>query len=383
MTQTRARDLGLNFSGTPGQYNAITDVPGLKVGYSTINQAPTADKPAKIQTGVTAILPRGHNPGAAYLWAGQHTLNGNGEMTGCHWIQDAGYFVSPICITNTHSVGTVHQATVKWMVDQYPDFFQQQRNFVMPVVAETCDAILNDINGCHVKEEHVFEALNQASDGPIQEGNVGGGNGMITYEFKGGTGTASRQITLGDKTYHLGVLVQSNFGARQDFTVLGVPVGEQLTADTIMAQLQQEEFGSIIVVIATDLPLLPSQLNRVAKRASLGIARTGTIGGHSSGDIFMAFSTANAMNQELVENGIRDLKMLDDEYINEAYRAARDAVEESIINSMVAGETSQAFKPEHLVVKAIDHQALKKVMAAHSPDRGGNNPVESLDENTG
>ena len=359
----RARQLGLNFPGTPGPHNAITDIPGLKVGYSTITQLPKDPADSKIQTGVTAILPRGHNPEAAYLWAGQHTLNGNGEMTGCHWLQDAGYFVSPICITNTHSVGAVHQGTVKWMVEQYPAFFQQQRNFVMPVIAETCDAILNDINGCHVQEQHVIEALNNATDGPIAEGNIGGGNGMITYEFKGGTGTSSRQLVIDDQTYHVGVLVQSNFGARADLTVLGVPVGQHLTDDTILSQLRQDEFGSIIVIIATDLPLIPSQLNRVAKRASLGIARTGTIGGHSSGDIFMAFSTANPMTESAPKAAIRPLTILDDSHIDSVYRAARDAVEESIINAMLAGEDAQAFKPEGLEVKAIDHDALMAVMA--------------------
>ena len=255
-------------------------------------------------------------------------------------------------------MGAVHQGTVKWMIEQYPDFFQQQRNFVMPVIAETCDAILNDINGCHIKEEHVIAALNNATDGPIAEGNVGGGNGMITYEFKGGTGTASRELIIDNKTYHLGVLVQSNFGTRQDLSILGVPVGQHLTEDTILSQLQQDEFGSIIVVIATDLPLMPSQLNRVAKRASLGIARTGTIGGHSSGDIFMAFSTANANTQGGPKEAVRTQELLDDSHIDKVYRAARDAVEESIINAMLAGEDSEAFRPKGLTVKAIDHQQL-------------------------
>ena len=364
---TRARSLGLNFPGTTGPHNAITDVPGLKVGYTTLTQAAdTANGQPKIQTGVTAILPRGHNPEPAYLWAGQHTLNGNGEMTGCHWIQDAGYFVSPICITNTHSVGAVHQGTVKWMVEHYPAFFQQQRNFVMPVVAETCDALLNDINGCHVQEQHVIDALNKATDGPIAEGNVGGGNGMTTYEFKGGTGTASRQLHIGDQPYHVGVLVQSNFGARQDLSVLGVPVGRHLTENTILDQLKQDEFGSIIVVIATDLPLIPPQLNRVAKRASLGIARTGTIGGHSSGDIFMAFSTANAMTPMASGEFIREQTMLDDSAIDLVYRAARDAVEESIINAMVAAQDAVAIRPEGMVVKAIDHSALMAVMRKYA-----------------
>ena len=358
----RARDLGMLFPGEAGSNNAITDVPGISVGFSSI-KSKEGCKP-KIQTGVTALHPKNIDDSPTYVWAGQHTLNGNGEMTGCHWIQDAGYFISPICITNTHSVGTVHQATVNWMIQQYPEFFQKQSNFVMPVIAETCDAILNDINGSHVKESHVFEALNNATDGPIAEGNVGGGNGMVTYEFKGGTGTSSRQVSIGDDTYHVGVLVQSNFGAREDLNILGVPVGQHLQDDTILAQLQQDEFGSIIVVIATDLPLIPSQLNRIAKRASLGIARTGTIGGHSSGDIFLAISTANAMAQdEPVASAFHDMKVLDDRYLDRVYRATRDAVEESVINAMLAGETSLAYKPEGLVVKAIDQKALMHLMS--------------------
>ncbi|MDC0003304.1 P1 family peptidase [Porticoccaceae bacterium] len=202
----------------------MTDVLGLNVGYSTSAEIPQNKNQPKVQAGVTAMLACGYDPEPAYLWGGQHTLNGNGEMTGCHWLHDAGYFVSPICITNTHSVGMVHHATIQWMLEQYPTFFKQERNFVMPVIAETCDAILNGINDLHVKEQHVLEALNNASDGPVAEGNVGGGNGMITYEFKGGTGTLSRRITMGDSDYTVVVLVQSNFGARKDLTILGVPV---------------------------------------------------------------------------------------------------------------------------------------------------------------
>ena len=362
----RARQLGLNFPGTPGPHNAITDVPHLQVGYCTLTDIPQDRSRPKVQTGVTAILPRGAEAAPAYLWAGQHTFNGNGEMTGCHWIHDAGYFISPICITNTHSVGTVHQATLKWMIERYPDFFSQSRNFVMPVIAETYDGLLNDINGLHVKEEHVFTALNSATSGPVAEGNVGGGNGMITYEFKGGTGTSSRQITIDGGSYTVGVLMQSNFGIRADLNILGVPVGKYLTDDMFLTQLKLGEFGSIIVIIATDIPLIPSQLNRVAKRASLGIARTGTIGGHSSGDIFMAFSTANAMVQAPDAGkgsaAIRSLNMLDDAYLDEVYRAVRDAVEESIINAMLAGETSGSYQYPGLTVTAIDYQALMEVM---------------------
>lgn len=355
MPKPRGRELGLNFPGTPGPHNAITDVPGVTVGYCTI------DDGRRVKTGVTAIHPRPVDQEPAYVWAGQHTLNGNGEMTGCHWIHDAGYFVSPICITNTHSVGMAHHGVIKWMVNQYPDFFATRYNFVMPVIGETYDGVINDINGQHVEENDVLEALNAATSGPIAEGNVGGGNGMITYEFKGGTGTSSRKLPIEGKDYTLGVLVQSNFGAREDLTVLGVPVGQHLTENTVHRQLKEKEFGSIIVIIATDAPLIPSQLNRVAKRATLGLARTGTIGGHGSGDIFLAFSTANAMPLG-VDDPIRPMEVLDDKEINHVYRAARDAVEESIINAMLAAETSTSFRPEGMTISAIDHRALMEII---------------------
>ena len=368
----RARQLGLNFPGTTGPNNAITDVPGITVGFCNINQTGDSSGQPKIQTGVTAIHPQGHlgdsqppnafypqaPARAAYFWAGQHTLNGNGEMTGCQWIHDAGYFMGPICITNTHAVGMTHHASMKWMIEHYPDFFHREHRFAMPVVAETFDGILNDINGLHVKEKHVFEALNSAQSGPVAEGNSGGGNGMITYEFKGGTGTSSREITLEDKTYTLGVLVQSNFGSREDLTVLGVPVGQHLTGDKIYEKAAVKELGSIIVIIATDAPLIPSQLTRIAKRATLGLARTGTIGGHGSGDIFLAFTTANAWEPGQQTTPTTHREMLGEHCLNEFYRAARDATEESIINAMVAGESTVAFRPQGAEVKAIDHEAL-------------------------
>ena len=360
MTNERARTLGLAFPGETGPVNAITDVPDVSVGFSTVNCS------THIQTGVTAIHPRVLTNTPAYLWAGQHTLNGNGEMTGCHWIHDAGYFMSPICITNTHSVGMAHHATIKWMIEQYPDFFHRQHRFAMPVIAETFDGILNDINGLHIKEEHVMEALNSASSGPVEEGNVGGGNGMITYEFKGGTGTSSRVIDIEGESYTVGVLVQSNFGSREDLSILGVPVGQHLTDDKVYEKCRVKELGSIIVIIATDAPLIPTQLTRIAKRASLGIARTGTIGGNSSGDIFLAFTTANAWDPTQQKTPTMTMEVLGDQHLDVIYRAARDAVEESIINAMIAGKTSQAFKPESMVIKAIDHQRLMRIMNAHT-----------------
>ena len=363
-TKPRARQLGLNLPGTTGPHNAITDVPGITVGFCNIDQAGDSPGQPKIQTGVTAIHPQGNTDSPAYLWAGQHTLNGNGEMTGCQWIHDAGYFMGPICITNTHAVGTVHQAALRWMIEHYPDFFHSEHRFAMPVVAETFDGILNDINGLHVKEEHAFQALNSAQSGPVAEGNTGGGNGMITYEFKGGTGTSSREIIVEDKTYTLGVLVQSNFGAREDLTVLGVPVGQHLTDDKIYQKAAVQELGSIIVIIATDAPLTPPQLTRIAKRATLGLARTGTIGGHGSGDIYLAFTTANAWEPGKQTTSTTTMEVLGEHCLNDFYRAARDATEESIINAMVAGETSVAFRPEGAEVKAIDHEALINLMPA-------------------
>ena len=364
----RARALGLNFPGQTGAFNAITDVSNISVGFSTVNAQAAGSEPGpKVQTGVTAIHPRAVADAPAYVWAGQHTLNGNGEMTGCQWIQDAGYFMGPICITNTHSVGMAHHATLKWMIAQYPEFFAAEHRFVMPVIAETYDGILNDINGLHIKEQHVLEALDSASTGPVAEGNVGGGNGMISYEFKAGTGTASRLFTVEGEGYTLGVLVQANFGKRQDLSVLGVPVGQHLTHNTIAEQVAQAEQGSIIVVIATDAPLLPSQLTRVAKRASLGIARTGTIGGHGSGDIFLAFSTANAWQPGKQAPAHMDLKAVNDQQLDTLYRAARDGVEEAIINAMLAGETSVSHRPEGVVVEAIDPKALMAVMESYQP----------------
>ena len=354
MKQCTRRILGINFPGETGPLNAITDVPGITVGFCNLDQKA---KP-KIQTGVTALHPQGETNSPAYLWAGQHTLNGNGEMTGCQWIHDAGYFMGPICITNTHAVGMAHHATMKWMIKHYPDFFHNEHRFAMPVIAETFDGILNDINGLHIQEEHVFEALNSARSGPVAEGNTGGGNGMITYEFKGGTGTSSRLISIGDKTYTLGVLVQSNFGTREDLTIRGVPVGVHLTDNKVYEKSAVSELGSIIVIIATDAPLIPSQLTRIAERASLGLARTGTIGGHSSGDIYLAFTTANAWQPGQQTDPVMVMDVLGDHCLNEFYRATRDAVEESIINAMLAGEDSEAFRPKGLTVKAIDHQQL-------------------------
>ena len=361
----RGRELGLPFSGEPGTHNAITDVPGVEVGFKTItkNKGPGEDGPG-VQTGVTAILPRGRDAAPSYLYAGIHSLNGNGEMTGSHWINDAGYFVSPICITNTHSVGMAHHAVIKWMIQKYPDFFAQPGGFVMPVVAETYDGLLNDINGLHVTETDVFDALDGAASGPVAEGNVGGGNGMMTYEFKGGTGVSSRVFEIGRRRHTLGVLVQSNFGKRRDLIVCGVPVGELMPDGAIVDQIKQQELGSIIVIIATDTPLVPSQLSRVAKRASLGLARTGALAANGSGDIFLAFSTAQEAIDLTKASAARDVTAVEDYHLDEVYRAARDATEEAIVNAMLAAETSQSVNPKGVTAHAIDHDRLLDVMGA-------------------
>lgn len=272
----RARDLGLPFPGTPGPHNAITDVLGVEVGFCTLT-----DTSKGMRTGVAAILPRGSGDVPRPVWAGQFALNGYGEMTGTHWINDAGYFVGPICITNTHSVGMVHHGATRWMIERYAEYSRREHAWAMPVVAETYDGVLNDINAQAVNWSHAIEALNAASGGPAAEGAVGGGNGMICYEFKGGTGTSSRRVSIGTEDYTMAALVQANHGIRPWLNILGRPVGQQMTK----GRLLQQETGSIIVILATDAPLSALSLRQIAKRASPG--------GNSSGDIFLAFSVAN------------------------------------------------------------------------------------------
>ena len=280
----RARDLGIPLEGTPGPFNAITDVSNVEVGFATVIEDQS------VRTGVTAIHPRGkadHDP----VFGGVFSFNGNGEMTGAAWVEEGGFVEGPICITNTHSVGLVRDTVIGWQVKNNAMF----QKWSVPVVAETADGWLNDMNGFHVKPEHVLHALETANSGPLPEGNVGGGTGMICYEFKGGTGTASRKLPEKFGGYIVGALVQANFGRRYQLTVAGVPVGQHITEDAPFTSGENpfQEQGSLIVILATDAPLLPSQLKRVAKRATLGMARTGSLGGNGSGDIFLAFSTAN------------------------------------------------------------------------------------------
>ena len=369
-SKPRARDLGLPFEGTPGAFNAITDVGGVVVGFTTLikGDGPLIVGKGPVRTGVTAILPKGKKDRPSPIWAGHFNLNGNGEMTGTHWIDDAGYFIGPVCITNTHSVGIVHHATVGWMIDHHDDFFQKNHAWAMPVVAETYDGLTNDICGRHITEEHVLGAINSARSGPVPEGNVGGGTGMLTYEFKGGTGTASRMIEIGTREYTVGVLVQSNFGRRKDLRILGVPVGRYLPEDSIFEQMNTHERGSIIVVIGSDLPLLPAQLRRVAKRGALGIGRTGTPGGHYSGDIFLAFSVANHIEPPRLD-GVQPshdrLDFVNDHHMDHIYDAVVQAIEEAIVNAMIAAESMTTVKPPGYTVEAIDHNRLKDIMKQH------------------
>ena len=345
----RARDLGLPFRGTTGPCNAITDVAGVQVGFTTLS-----DPENGIRTGVTAILPRGDGAVPKPVWAGQYALNGNGEMTGTHWINDAGYFVGPICITNTHSVGMVHHGAVRWMIDTYADYFRDEHAWAMPVVAETYDGVLNDINGLHVSAQHAIDALNSAKSGAVEEGSTGGGNGMICYEFKGGTGTSSREVSLGGAEYMVGALVQANHGIRPWLTILGKSVGEEQT----QGRLREQETGSIIVILGTDAPLSALSLRQVAKRAAIGVGRGGSPGGNNSGDIFLAFSTANDRPMPQQDEALIARQELNADLLDPFYLAAVQAVEEAVVNALVAGEDAATFKPKGRTCYAIDTDAL-------------------------
>jgi len=353
MSKLRARELGLPFPGITGPNNAITDVPGIQVGYKTlINNDPTS--PA--QTGVTAILPHGRSENPQPVWAGMYALNGNGEMTGTHWIHDGGYFTGPVMITNSHGVGITHHAAVKWQINQYKNVWENNHLWAMPVVAETFDGVLNDINTMHVTEQDALDALDNAKEGPVAEGNVGGGTGMIAYDFKGGTGTSSRIVEIDGTQYTLATLVQANHGMRPWLSVLGAPVGKFMTENCIHPVHEQ---GSIIVLIATDAPMLPHQLKRLAKRAALGVGRNGSPGGNNSGDIFLAFSTANRQDMPQLSGAIQSMTRLNDEVFDDFYMAAVESVEESVVNAMVAAEDTVTFKqPTGKICKAIDGEKL-------------------------
>ena len=354
----RARDLGIPFDGTPGQFNAITDVAGVEVGLVTLVSGTGKLTPGKgpVRTGVTAVLPRGRES-RDQVFAAWFTLNGNGEMTGTTWVEESGFLEGPVMITNTHSVGVVRDAVIAWQMLKQGKTFQP---WSLPVVAETWDGFLNDINGFHVKPEHVAQSLDQAASGPVAEGNTGGGTGMVAHGFKGGTGTASRRFDVSGKSYVLGVLVQANYGSRGGLTIAGVPVGREIT--DMLPGKAPADTGSIIVVIATDAPLLPHQLKRVVKRAALGIAKNGGIGGNSSGDIFIAFSTANPGAGK--EEKMASVTMLPNDLINGVFAATVQATEEAIINAMVAAETMTGVDGN--TVYAIPHDRLKAVMKKYN-----------------
>jgi len=356
----RARDLMIPFEGETGPYNAITDVPGVEVGYATIieGSGPLVQGGGPVRTGVTAILPFGRTKQLKPAWAGFHALNGNGEVTGVHWIRHAGHFFGPLCITNTHAVGAVHQGVTSWMIDHYAEEFSRKHIWAMPVVGETYDGVLNDINGMHVRAEHARQAIETATGGAIAEGNVGGGTGMIAYEYKGGTGTASRTIRLGGEKYTVGVLVQANHGIREWFTVLGVPVGREDMTNKLLPREQ----GSVIVAIATDIPMLPHQLERVAQRGSIGIGRNGTPGGNNSGDMFVAFSTANRVTRDVYIEETREVRSLPDDWFDDIYLAVVLAIEEAIVNAMLAAQDTETLKPAGKTCRALDGAVLVDIL---------------------
>jgi D-aminopeptidase len=343
----RARDLGIPLEGTPGRLNAITDVKGVEVGHTTLISGKGKLKVGvgPVRTGVTAVLPRGRDSEDP-VFAGWFSLNGNGEMTGTAWIEESGFLEGPVLITNTSSVGTVRDAVVKWWTQRG----RAGERWVLPVVAETYDGYLNDTHGFHVKEKHAIAALESARGGLVAEGNVGGGTGMTCFEFKGGIGTASRKV----KRYTIGVLVQANFGLRHQLVVAGVPVGKEIPEDT----WKKRESGSIIIILATDAPLLPHQLKRLARRTSLGLARTGSVSGNGSGDLFLAFSTANpgAAN----DKGLTRVRFLPNERMDPLFEATVQATEEAILNALVTAKT-MVGRDGHKVV-ALPHDRLREVM---------------------
>ena len=365
----RARELRVPFMGNTGEFNAITDVQGVEVGYSTIiaGEGKNVVGQGPIRTGVTAIFPRGKAKKFSPVYANWYSLNGNGEMTGTTWVTESGFLETPILITNTNSVGVVRDAVLKWYVET--DWYSgEDWWYTYPVVAETYDGFLNDIYGFHVKEEHVLEAIENASGGKIAEGNVGGGTGMMCLGFKGGTGTASRVFEIKDSTYTLGALVQSNFGAKENLSVAGVPVGIELK-DTLNyvfnappTSRRQEGDGSIIVVVATDVPLLPHQLKRIAQRIPLGVGAVGGRGGNGSGDIFLAFSTAN--EKAFDRDKTTTVASMPNDQLTPVFEATVQAVEEAIINAMVAAETMDGINGNKAY--ALPHELLVEVLKKYN-----------------
>src|SRR5882724_4675515 len=365
--QIRARDLGIPFEGTPGKFNAITDVAGVEVGYTTLISGDGKLEVGKgpVRTGVTAILPRGHDSLNDPVYAGYFSLNGNGEMTGTAWVEESGFLEGPIVITNTHSVGVARDAVIAWRIKRGAAD-KTGYWWSLPVVAETWDGWLNDINGFHVKPEDVWHALDTAHGGAIDEGSVGGGTGMICYEFKGGNGTASRVVSVAvaggadpskekvSRAYTVGVFLQANFGRRPQLIIAGVPVGKE-----IPGEVYKKESGSCIAVVATDAPLLPNQLKRLARRVSLGLARTGTISGNGSGDLFIAFSTANpnAANSDQVTHNVQTIP---NDLMDPLFAGVVQATEEAVVNALVDNQ-SMTGRDNHRV-EALPHDRLREIL---------------------
>ncbi len=358
-SKPRARDLGIPFDGTPGTNNAITDVQGVEVGYTTLISGSGKLKVGEgpVRTGVTAILPRGKKVFGDPVFAGWYSLNGNGEMTGTTWVEESGFLEGPVMITNSHSVGVVRDAVIGWRVQHGgPDSHGYW--WSLPIVAETWDGELNDINGFHVKPEHVFNAIDSAAGGALAEGNIGGGTGMICNGFKGGTGTASRKLDAKDGGYTVGVLVQCNYGKQEQLRIAGIPVGRELPPGIV----RDKDQGSIIVVVATDAPLLAQQLKRIARRVPLGLGRDGSYSGNGSGDIFIAFSTANPGAWD--PKGVKQVAMLPNDEMEPLFLATVQCVEEAVINAMIAAETMTGIND--FTVRAIPHKELQDVLRKYN-----------------
>jgi D-aminopeptidase len=351
---TRARDLGVPFDGIPGKLDAITDVRGVEVGHTTLveGEGKLVVGQGPVRTGVTAILPLGKENSDTPVPAAVYSFNGNGEMTGAEWVEESGFLEGPILLTNTHSVGVTRDAVVEWGIRKFPD----TEHFSLPVVAETWDGELNDINGFHVKKEDVFSALDRASSGPVEEGDAGGGTGMRAFGFKAGIGTASRVVTVGEDHFCLGVLVQANFARRENLIVAGVPVGKEISELQPVFHREFEKEGSILVVIATDAPLLPGQLKRFAKRAALGVARTGGVSTNSSGDLFIAFSTA----APVLAGTRQQWSTLRNDDLDPLLTATPQATEEAIINALVAAKTMKGINNNTFY--ALPQERLREVL---------------------
>jgi D-aminopeptidase len=363
--QTRARDLGVPFEGTPGEFNAITDVAGVEVGYTTLISGEGKLEVGKgpVRTGVTAIIPRGHDSLNDPVYAGFFSLNGNGEMTGTPWVEESGFLEGPIIITNTHSVGVARDAVIAWRI-KHGAADKTGYWWSLPVVAETWDGWLNDINGFHVKAEDVWRALDSAHGGALEEGSLGGGTGMICYEFKGGNGTASRKIDIRvskdapARSFVVGVFLQANFGRRPQLTIAGIPVGRE-----IPGEVYKQESGSCIAVVATDAPLLPNQLKRLARRVSLGLARTGTTSGNGSGDLFIAFSTANP-NVASPDQVTHDVQTIPNDLMDPLFTGVVQATEEAVVNALIDNH-SMTGRDNHRV-DALPHDRVRELLKKYN-----------------